>query len=275
MDRIAKPFALLALCWFSTAAPAQWIDYPTLGIPRLPDGSPDFDAPTPRTRFGVPDLSGIWWAAERRADQCEGELDCIVQMDLPADQIDIGRTLPDGLPYQRWAEELVAGRTARQAQDDPHARCLPPNFPRAYSFPQYFKIVQTEGLIVILHEFNASFRQIFLDGRPLPEDPNPSWNGYSTAYWDGETLVVESIGFRDDLWLDMAGNPLTETARVTERIRRPKFGELEVELTIDDARAYEEPWTVTLRHEAIVDTELLEEICLENEQDVRLFEEAE
>jgi len=127
--------------------------------------------------------------------------------------------------------------------------------------------------MVILHEFNASYRQIFMDGRPLPEEPFPYWSGYSIGHWEGDTLVVESLGYRDDLWLDMQGTPITESARVTERITRDTFGDLSVELTIDDPKAYTRPWTVTLASEAVVDTELIEEICLENEQDVQLFEE--
>jgi len=125
---------------------------------------------------------------------------------------------------------------------------------------------------VMLHEFNASYRQIFLDGRPLPEDPNPYWNGYSVGHWEGATLVVESTGYRDDLWLDLRGNPLTEAAHVTEKMTRRDFGHLDIELTIDDPKAYTRPWTVVLSNEVVVDTDLVEEICLENEQDVRLFD---
>jgi hypothetical protein len=182
-----------------------------------------------------------------------------------------GHALPGGLPYQPWAAELVAKHTASNGAEDPHARCLPPNFPRAFSFPQYKKIVQLPDLIVILHEFNASYRQIHLDGRPLPEDPSPTWNGYSTAHWEGETLVVESNGFRDDLWLDLSGSPLTEAARVVERFRRPSFGTLEIEVTVDDPRAYTRPWTVMLTQQIVVDTELMDQICLENERSVELM----
>jgi hypothetical protein len=257
---------------FAPAAPAlaQWLDYPTAGVPRTADGKPDLGAPAPRTAAGKPDLSGIWSAAEL-LPEC-GEADCIPQAGLPADQTNIGRSLPGGLPYQPWAAALVAERTANGAKDDPHAYCLPPNFPRAFSFPQYIKIVPTPTFTVMLHEFNASWRQIFTDGRPLPVDPNPAWNGYSTGHWEGDTLVVESIGFRDDLWLDLGGSPLTAAARVTERIKRINFGTLEVELTVNDPKAYTRPWTVTLKQRIVLDTELIEEICLENEQDTRLFE---
>ena len=123
----------------------------------------------------------------------------------------------------------------------------------------------------MLHEFNASYRQIFTDGRPLPEDPLPAWSGYSTGHWEGDTLVVESSGFRDDLWLDLAGSPLTSAAHVVERFRRPSFGKLEIEVTVDDPKAYTRPWTVTLHQNLVLDTELIEETCLENERDTELF----
>ena len=123
--------------------------------------------------------------------------------------------------------------------------------------------------MVILDEFNASYRQIFTDARPLPEDPQPSWNGYSSGKWEGDTLVVESAGFRDDLWLDMKGNPMTDRARVTERFRRPNYGSLEIEVTVNDAKAYTKPWTVTLKQVIKLDTELADEICLENEKSVQ------
>jgi hypothetical protein len=110
------------------------------------------------------------------------------------------------------------------------------------------------------------YRQIFIDGRPLPQDPTPGWNGYSTARWDGDTLVVQTAGFRDGLWADMSGSPLSESARLTERIRRPNYGTLELEITIDDPKAYTKPWTVKMTQKIELDTELIDEICLENEK---------
>jgi hypothetical protein len=182
--------------------------------------------------------------------------------------VDFGASLKGGLPYQPWAAALVKERTANLSKDDPHSRCLPPNFPRAYAFPHMQRYVQTPGYLVVLDEFNASYRQIFTDARPLPKDPQPGWNGYSSGKWVGDTLVVETIGFRDDLWLDMHGSPLTNAAKVTERFRRPDFGHLEIEVTVDDPKAYTKPWTVTLKQQIIVDTELLEEVCLEGERSV-------
>ncbi len=254
------------------AASAQWLHYPTAGVPHKPNGEPDLEGPAPRTADGKPDLSGIWVSHEQLPEECTGGgTDCILQMPLPVDAISIGRTVEGGLPYRAWAKALVERRTADQSKDDPHARCLPPNFPRAYSLPQYKKIVQTPGLVLLLHEFNASFRQIFTDGRPLPEDPEPSWNGYSTGHWEGDTLVVETNGFRDDLWLDLSGSPLTSAAKVTERFRRKSYGTLEIRVTVDDPKAYTEPWTATLTQQIVLDTEIMDQICLENERSVALM----
>jgi hypothetical protein len=211
------------------------------------------------------------WASAELLPECTAD-ECIPQAGLPADQVDIGRNLPGGLPYQPWAAALVAERTANGAKDDPHAHCLPPNFPRAFTFPQYIKILWTPEQLVILHEFNSTYRQIFLDGRPLPVDPFPMYSGYSTGRWEGDTLVVDSNGFRDDQWLDFSGSPLSDAARVTERFRRVIYGTLEIDVTVDDPKAYTQPWTVTLEQRIVLDTELIEEICLENEQDTRLFE---
>ena len=170
--RAPSSVALIALLLGAPQiAAAQWLEHPTRGVPRTADGAPDLAAPAPRALDGKPSLSGMWFSAELLPECSEDE--CIPQAGLPADQVDIGRSLEGGLPYQPWAAELVAGRTASGSKDDPHARCLPPNFPRAFSFPQYIKIVQTPELIVVLHEFNASYRQIFTDGRPLPVDPIP------------------------------------------------------------------------------------------------------
>ena len=180
--------------------------------------------------------------------------------------INMGITLKGGLPYQPWLAALVKERTANNAKDDPHVTCLPDTFLRNYSLPHLLKFVQTPGLLVMLDELNASYRQVFTDGRPLPEDPTPSWQGYSSATWDGDTLVVDSIGFRDDLWIDWNGSMIMSDAKVRERLRRPDYGHLEVEVTVDDPKAYTKPWTVTLHQRIALNTELVDEICLENEQ---------
>ena len=130
-------------------------------------------------------------------------------------------------------------------------------------------MIQIPGLLVILNELNASYRQIFTDGRPLPIDPNPAWNGYSTGKWDGEVLVVQTSGFRDGTWLDARGNPLTDAATITERFRRVNFGRLQIEITVDDPKAYTKPWTITLNQEIRLNTDLLDKIMKENEKDLQ------
>jgi len=175
--------------------------------------------------------------------------------------VDIG-----GLPYQPWLIPIVKERTANEAIDDPHIRCLPDNFLRAYGLPHLLKFVHTSQLLVVLNEMNAGYRQVFTDGRPLPKDPNPSWQGYSSANWSGDTLVIDTIGLRDDTWIDWNGSVLTEAAKVREEIRRPDFGHLEIRVTVDDPKAYTKPWTVTLKQRIVVDAELIDEICLENEK---------
>jgi len=132
--------------------------------------------------------------------------------------------------------------------------------------PHLTKAVHTPKLLVLLYEVNAMYRQIFTDGRPLPVDPNPGWNGYSTAVWDGDTLVVQTVGFREDLWIDMSGSPMSDAGKLTERIRRPNYGTLELEITVDDPKVYTRPWTVKMTQSLELDTELMDEFCLENEK---------
>jgi hypothetical protein len=246
----------------------QWLRYPTPNVPRKADGKPNLAAPAPRLPDGRPDLSGTWLAAKKIP--CTPEIsrfiECGSEIGGSPLALNIGADVPGGLPYQPWAAALAKKRTEDNSKDDPHARCLPDNPPRSYGLPHLTKAVHTPRLRVLLNEVNAMYRQIFIDGRPLPADPNPSWNGYSTASWDGDTLVVRTNGFRDGLWLDMAGNPMTDAAKMTERIRRPNFGTLEVRITVDDPRAYTKPWTVTMNQEIWVDTELMDEFCLENEK---------
>jgi hypothetical protein len=275
--RVATVGAIAFLSAFLALAPApvsaQWLHYPTAGVPKTKDGKPNLTAPAPHAPDGKPDLSGMWITAgkplpcgkEIRGD--DGE--CAEKTPLTYQAVNIADGLPGGLPYQPWAAALVNQRRAGRGKDDPHSRCLPPNFPRAYALPHIQKFVQTPGLLVILDEFNASYRQIFTDGRPLPSDPQPSWNGYSSGKWEGDTLTVRSNGFRDDLWLDLSGNPLTEAAKLIERFRRPNFGTLEIEVTVDDPKAYTRPWTVKFVESIVLDTELLDEICLENEKSVQ------
>ncbi|MBV9505079.1 MAG: hypothetical protein JO323_08760 [Acidobacteriia bacterium] len=252
---------------FAGTLPAQWVHYPTAGVPRTANGTPDLNAPAPRTAGGKPDFSGIWAPEKNRPCPRDGCDD----MQIGQEFLNIGWSLREGLPYQPWAAALVKERTATLGRDDPATQCLPGSLIKIHTTPLLRKIVQTPGLMVLLSERNTSFRQIFLDGRSLPEDPQPSWVGYSSGKWDGDTLVVTTNGFRDGLWLDRNGSPLTSAAKMTERFRRVNFGKLEIEITVDDPKAYTRPWTVKLNQFLVVDTELLDYVCLENEKSLTHF----
>ena len=236
--------AFVAALAVSTTANAQWKNMPK---------PPSLSAATPRTVDGKPDLSGVW--------QADGQT---YFFDLAAG------LKPEDVVMLPWARTLQAEREANEHGDDPLARCLPHGVPRINTnglFP--FKIVQTPTLVVILYEQLNLFRQVFLDGRTLDRDPNPTWLGYSTGRWDGDTLVVDTRGFNEKTWLDTRkGRPASDALHVVERFRRPKYGDLEIVATIDDPKAYAKPWTTTAQHNRLrPDTDLLEFICSENEKD--------
>jgi len=233
----------------STTAAAQWTNYPTPGIPRLPDGKPNLSAPAPRTADGKPDLSGVWRGAG------------------PLYRFNIAQDLnPEDI--QPWAEALFLQRVRDSRKDSPLARCLPVSVP-FHDFFDLNRIVQTPGLIVLLFESpNSPHRTVFTDGRDLPKDPNPTWLGYSIGRWEGDTLVVTTAGFNDRGWLDSAGHPQTESLRVTERLRRRDVGHMDFEITIDDPKVFTKPFTVKTERMLAPDTEILEDVC-ENERDGR------
>ena len=272
MRRIRNKTAVVVVVAIGVAcvavpAAAQWLRYPTTGVPRKADGTVNLSAPTPRTPDGKPDFSGIWITGKPLCPNPDPVTYlCGAELPLSREGINFGIDMPGGLPYQPWLAALVKERTANDAKDDPHVRCLPDTFVRAYGLPHLLKFIQTPGLLVMLNEMNAGYRQVFTDGRPMPTDPTPSWQGYSSATWSGDTLVVNTTGFRDDLWIDIQGSMLTESAKVQERIRRPDYGHLDIEVTVDDPKAYTKPWTVMLKQRIALNTELVDEICLENEQ---------
>src|SRR5262245_45543074 len=264
MRRIA---GLLVVISTATAAPlgAQWLHYPTAGVPRLPDGSPNLQAPTPRTPDGKPDFSGMWEPEKNRPCPPDGCAD----MQIPQEFLNIGWSLKDGPPYQTWASDLKKSRTEQNGKDDPVSRCLPGGVVKLHTTPMLRKIIQIPNLLVTLNEMDATFRQIFIDGRALPSTIElPSFKGFSTGTWEGDTLVVQTTGFPDGIWLDRNGSPLTDTAKITERFRRPNYGTMEIDITIDDAKAYTRPWTIKLTHRIVLDTELVDYICTENERDI-------
>lgn len=255
--------------------PGQWPDRPSPRTPRGPDGKPKLDAPTPRTSDGKPDLSGVWDYVGRigiprnSIPGVPAEPPPEISKDgIPAATFfDIGAGIKGGLPLTPWAAGVLKQRKAENSKDNPDAHCLPLGLMQLHTHPQPRKIIQTPGVIVILYEAQSGIRQIFTDGRTLPpDDAQPWWYGYSIGHWDGDTLVVETTGFRDDVWLDVFGSPLTNTGKMTEHFRRPNYGTLQIDATIEDPKAYTKPFTVRVNQKIAPDTELIEFICQENDR---------
>ena len=231
-------------------AAAQWLNYPTPDLPRTADGKPNLAAPAPRTADGRPDLSGMW------------RLNGLGHVfNILGDQ---------PIEMQPWARDLYAKRSIGFAKDSPDSNCLPPGPIAGLFGMEPTKFVQTKNLLIILYE-GAPTRQVFLDGRPLPKDPNPTWMGYSVGRWDGDTLVVDTAGYNDRTWLDLTGHPHSEALHVTERFRRLNTGQMKVEMTFDDPKTYSRPWTISVDAQFVPDTELLEFICNENEKSSRHY----
>jgi hypothetical protein len=229
---------------------AQWLNYPTPGTPRTKEGKPNLSAATPRTREGRPDFSGVWIAPGYSTRYLDN---------LAADGVDV-RMKP-------WAAALYKERQENLAKDRPGGRCLPHSVTDydAHHMPK--KVIQTPGVVVMLFESYHSFRQIFTDGRPLPAERDPAWFGYSSGQWEGDALVVNTVGISEKTWLDDGGHPHSDALHVIERFRRPDFGHMEVQLTIDDPKTYDRPWTVRIPWELAPDTDLLDWVC-ENEKDL-------
>jgi hypothetical protein len=282
MSRRIVAITALILASGSLPLAAQWPAYPTTpAVPKTAGGKPDLNGPTPRTPDGKPDLSAIWQyqrppeppggergnQAAPTPAQAPSPNDNIIPLAIRRSQFwNLGASFKDGLPFQPWAAELHRQRVESNSKDNPDAHCLPLGVMQLHTHGQPRKIVQTPGLIVIMYEANSGLRQIFTDGRPMPKDPEPWWYGYSIGKWDGDTLVVESAHFRDLGWLDVEGSPLTDQGRIIERFRRPDYGHLEIEVTIDDPKAYTKPWTVTVHQRVLLDTDLIEFVCQENDK---------
>jgi len=277
--------SVLVLAAAPAALFAQWDNYPTRGVPGTPDGKPNLEGPVPKAADGHPDLTGLWEYYRDRAGRGTAGRGGAPPAAPPPDAslglsvvapgsnpfFNIGFGMKDGLPFQPWALALRKSRMADNNKDNPDAHCLPIGLMQLHQHPQPRKIIQTPAVTVILYEAQGGVRQIFTDGRPLPKDPQPWWYGYSIGKWDGDTLVVETTGFRDDVWLDVEGSPLTSAGKMTERFRRVDYGHLDIEITVDDPKAYTKPWTVSVKQKILLDQDLIEFICDENEKDAPHF----
>ena len=217
----------------------------TIGLYRNQPLAPD--GPAPKLADGTPDLSGVWLGSSANAADITRAL-------KPGDQVVM-------LP---WAAEVVKNR---QSKEDPEANCLPAGIPRGSPYP--WRILQTPTHYFILYEGNIhSYRQIFMDGRSHPADPDPTWYGHSVGHWEENTLVVDTAGFNDKFWFDYKGHPHTEKLHTIERYTRTDLGHISMEVTIDDPGAYSKPFTAVGKATLMPGTELLEYICQENNQDL-------
>lgn len=250
MTRSRFPLVWFGLMLVAAPVAAQWLNHPTAEVPRNNDGKPNLSAPSPKAADGHPNLSGIWQAPNMSTRYLEN---------LGADGVDI--------PMLPWAQKLYDERLANFGKDRPSGHCLPHSVTDFDGHHMPKKLIQTPGVIVLLFESYHAYRQIFTDGRTLPKNPEPAWFGYSVGKWDGDVLVVETTGLNEKTWLDDGGHPHSDALRVIERFRRPDFGHMQVQLTIDDPKAYAKPWTVTIPWAYVPDTELLDWVC-ENEKDV-------
>lgn len=233
---------------------AQWPPHISKKAPLTPDGKVDLKASTPRTSYGTPDLSGLW---EQYSEAM-----------MPKYLINLASDLaPQEAPLQPGGEKILAQRQATNSVDHPGARCLPSGIPEKDAVPAPFKIIQNEDLMVMLYESRTIFRQVFTDGRALPDDPDPAWQGYSIGHWEGDTMVVETRGFKDDGWLDMAGHPASSDLHVIERFTRKNYGSMTIDITIDDAKMYTKPWVIHEAAHLLPTDEIIEHICEENNKD--------
>ncbi len=277
--KISYSSVALILILFSVPLFAQW-PIRLNGVPLLADGTPDLNAPTPRTSNGKPDLSGTWTLI-RNAPGGGPQGMSIGEPNQPPPGVppyatfwDTGFGFEEGLPYQPWAREYREDRVLDNGTDNPDSYCLPLGHMQFHTHNQPREIVQSPSQMVIIYEASSGIRQIFTDGRSLPADNEsmPYWYGYSVGHWEGDTLVVETNNFRGDGWLDFFGSPTTEQLKTTERFTRVSYGKLEIDVTIDDPVAYTEPFTIRVEQRIMPGDNLIEWVC-ENEQSTRYFNE--
>ena len=236
---------LAALLLLPVSLGAQWLDWRTPGIPRTADGKPNLAAPAPRTPDGKPDLSGLW------------------RVEPNPYRFALTQKLEDEAIFRPAAQAVFQRRVVDFRRDDPVTNCLPGGPSDMLSTT--YRIMQSPAVVALLYENGTGrYRQIYMDGRTLPVNPNPTWLGYSVGRWEGDTLVVESAGFNDRTWLDRAGHPHSEKLRVTERFRRVDFGHVEYQITFDDPETLTRPLSLSLPVNYQADTDMLENVCSEN-----------
>ena len=263
--------ALATLLAGATMLLAQWPEHRTEG-PRTEAGELDLKAAAPKTRDGHPDLSGLWQPMRLNRANANGRgrgggapAPVRAPGEPPAAQFgDLGAGFEKGLPYTEWGRQTRDQRKANNSKDNPDAHCRPLGLMQLHTHPFEKKIVQGQGAIVIMYNANNDVRQILMNGQTLPEvgpELAPWWYGYSVGKWEGNTLVVTTVGFRDDVWLDVNGSPLTGTGKMVERFTRPNFGTLQIDVTIADPKAYTEPFTVRVMQQLMPNTELFESVC--------------
>jgi hypothetical protein len=264
----------ITLSGAAACAHGQWLHHPTPGTPRTKDGKADLSAKTPRAANGKPDLSGIWEAEPATPEE--------LRRFFADGTNNLGETppsryfmnilsdfKPEDSPLRPSAAQVFQQHKAGLAKDISGTRCLPFGVPLMDAAPHPYKLIETPGVILMLYEQNMDFRQIFVDRRKHPEDTQPSWLGYSIGKWDGDSLVVDTVGLNDRSWLDAFGHPHSEEMRVTERFRRRDFGHMDIQITVDDPKTYTKPFTLNLGQHLLPDTDLIEHFCAENEQDFK------
>lgn len=270
--RLLVLFALLSI-----GARAQWLHYPTPGIPRTRDGKPNLSAPAPRASNGKPDLSGLWQVEATPFDEMTRLFGPgIDTLSVPGDDI---RTFskyafsvfadlkPEEAPMRPEAARIFENQMKTAGTGNPTTQCLLAGIPFGGLFPFPNKFIQTPGVIVVLQEGDGSIRQIFTDGRKHTADPQPTWMGYSVGRWEGDSLVVDTVGFNDKGWLDGSGHPHSEALKIQERYRRRDFGHMDVQVTMDDPKMYTKPFSIKYTLDLVPDSDIGEYVCAENEKD--------
>ena len=262
-----KALHCTAFVFLGVMAQAQWLNYRAAGTPAAPDGKVNLSAPAPRAPDGKPDLTGVWHLQTTRQEtsltpsptptQGGGSYTGNIFLDMR----------PEDVPEKPEAAKLRAERMKNGTRPNPSVFCLPMGIPVNNFLVEVVKFIQAPKEIVVIYEVDGSYRQIYTDGRPLSKNMSPSWLGYSTANWDGDTLVVETEGFNDRTWLDMVGHSHSEALHLTERYHRYDYGHMDVEMTFNDPVMYSHPFTIKFTHALIPDSDILEAYCNENEKD--------